>query len=51
MTKEQLLKTLAECATNDDEETGHKNADEALIGFIDDPEITAAFEKITKYYS
>lgn len=34
-----------------DVDAEHKAADEALLEFIDDPEITAAFNDIDKWYA
>ena len=34
-----------------DPESGHMDADEALLGFIADDEIRAAFDEICKWYS
>jgi hypothetical protein len=52
MTKEELLKFLRdhEGATGDPEVT-HIEADRALLAYINDDEITKAFEAITKWYA
>ncbi len=50
MTKKKLLKTLAMCAENSDTERAHSDADEALVAFIGDPEIAAAYEAVSKWY-
>ena len=34
-----------------DEEIAHVKADEALLEFINDPEITEAFDAIEKWYA
>lgn len=46
----QLLTHLAECA-NRDPESGHMAADVGLLAYIDDDEITTAFEQIPKWYA
>jgi hypothetical protein len=52
MTKQELLDKLAACANHDyGPEAGHEDADEALIAFINDPEITEAFNNLEKWYS
>lgn len=51
MTKEELIKTLEECklyADYDDEEEAHKSADDLLLHYINDPEITELFNSIKK---
>lgn len=50
MTKEELLKEL-EKANRMDPESGHDYADEALLEFINDKDITDAFEKLEKWYA
>lgn len=50
MTKEQLLARLKECELNGDTEASHVDADMALLEFIGDPEVTAAFNAIDKWY-
>ena len=49
MTKEDLLAILAEC-TGADPEYEHSNAD-AILAYIDDPEITTAYNAIKKWYA
>jgi len=49
MTREELIKIL-EMDTNDIE-ADHANADRALLEFINDASITAAFNKIGKWYA
>lgn len=51
MTKEELLKKLRELQGSGDLESAHWNADEALIEFIDDPEIDEAYDLIAKWYA
>ena len=49
MTKYELLDKLTHL--NDDPEENHVNADEALLSFINDEEISEAFNKLEKWYS
>jgi len=44
--KQALLKILKECSelASCDAEAAHERADEALLAFIDDPEVSAAFD-------
>jgi site-specific recombinase len=49
--RDSLLKRLAECASELDTESAHATADEALLDFIDDPEVTAAWQKVEKWYA
>jgi len=55
MEKEQLLKELAKEETYGDgvvdTEKTHIKADKLLLEFINDSEITKAFNKIDKWYS
>lgn len=51
MTKLELLKLLEEAAMNPDVELAHADADNALLTFIDDVEITEAFNAIEKWYA
>lgn len=50
--KNRLLSRLRSLATNydSDKEYGHRNADRALLDYINDPEVTQAFEDIEKWY-
>lgn len=48
--KNLLLNHLSEL-TSVDSEQAHKSAENALLSFIDDPEVTAAFEKVPKWYA
>ena len=55
MTKEELLQKLRAIERGtpnkySDEEDDHKDADFALLEYINDPEITAAFDSINKWY-
>lgn len=47
-----LLKVLRALARPPvDEEVAHADADKALLDYIDDPEITKAYEAIPKWYA
>ena len=50
MTKEEILRRLDECK-NSDTESGHMIADELLLAYIADPEITQAYKSIRKWYA
>ncbi len=55
MTKDELLAKLAKIQADDnvhnDTEVTHINADEALLEFINDAEIEAAFREIPRWYA
>lgn len=53
MTREELLKKLRELQTlsEDDEEIAHADADYALLEYIGDAEVSAAFSKIKRWYA
>lgn len=51
MTKEELIVKLKECSENGDLEQAHIDADDALLEYINDPEITQAFNSCEKWYS
>lgn len=51
MTKDELIAKLKECATNDDTEVAHSDADDFLIEYINDPDIEAAYHSINKWYA
>ena len=51
MTKLELLELLKYCDEECDTEIGHYKADGGLLEYINDPEITEAFEKLRKYYA
>lgn len=50
MTREELIAALRHCTTGDCE-ADHANADELLLKYINDPEVTAAFNDIDKWYA
>lgn len=51
MSKDELLQILSASAKNDDTEDAHADADNALIVYIADKDITKAYEEIHKWYS
>lgn len=51
MKKAVVLKILKKCADNMDNESAHVDADAALVAYIDDPEITAAYQAVPKWYA
>lgn len=46
-----LLDKLRNAATSGDTEGGHLDADQALLEFINDADITAAYEAIPRWYA
>jgi hypothetical protein len=52
MSRDELIKVLTDLMVSDDDpESAHGAADEALLDYINDPAITQAFEMIDKWYS
>lgn len=51
MTKEELLKILEDNSGGSDPEIMHMRCDDALLDYINDLDVTAAFEKGTKWYA
>lgn len=51
LTKQQLIDYLQLCAGHYDEEVAHIQADRALLAYINDPDITAAFDSFNKWYA
>ncbi len=53
MTKQELIEKLEEIAINDkyDEESAHIHADYALLEYINDEAVTAAYDKVNKWYA
>lgn len=51
MTKQELLKKLIELHKDTREEDNHIEADNLLLEYINNEEITTAFNKIDKWYS
>lgn len=51
MTKQELINKLTELQQDKDYEVAHELADNLLLSFINDKDITQAFQKIEKYYA
>lgn len=55
MTRDELLAKLQAIARDSDDRydmrSDHEDADAALLAYINDPEIAAAFEAIEKWYA
>jgi hypothetical protein len=51
VSRDELLAVLRSMADGGDEEINHGRADDALLEFIGDPEVTAAFRAIAKWYA
>ena len=53
MPKKELLQKLRDIATrcNHDPEIAHAEAESALLAFIDDADVTAAFKAVKRWYS
>lgn len=51
MTKKELINKLKALRINDDQELAHRNADDALLDFINDEKVTEAFKQIDKWYA
>jgi len=49
--KKELLKILKRALRSMDQESAHVDADEAIIKFINDPEISEAYYAIPKWYA
>lgn len=49
--KQSLLERLAELTQRRDWEAAHREADEALLEYINDMDVRRAFERIKRYYS
>jgi hypothetical protein len=49
--KAELLAKLAACAENGDTEAAHIDADAALLDYIADDDVRAAFEQLEKWYA
>lgn len=47
----QELRGMKEWKVYSDREQNHMKADTLLLSYIDDPEITEAFEEMDKWYS
>jgi len=51
MTKENLIKELKRLSKNEDTHQDHIDADELLLKYIDDNEISDAYDEIAKWYA
>lgn len=51
MTKEELLAKLKELKSNSDCEDAHIEADDALLDYINDQEISESYGAIGKWYA
>ena len=52
ISREELLEELKELSElKHDPEVAHSEADEAIINYINDPEIEQAFEEVPKWYA
>jgi hypothetical protein len=51
LTIDELIKQLKALQGEFDKEGSHKQADQLLLEFIDDPRVTEAFEDIDKWYA
>ena len=51
MTKDELIKQLKDLLANKDQEMAHVEADDLLLKFINDKEISEAYESIEKWYA
>lgn len=51
MTIEELKKGLEECASDTDFERAHIKADELLLAYINNQEISELFDLIAKWYA
>lgn len=51
MSREELLRELRALEDEPDEERAHVKADELLLKYIDDEEISEAFDEINKWYA
>lgn len=51
MTKKELLKILDKCAKDSDTEKAHSVADDALLEFIADGNISSAYKQVKKWYA
>ena len=51
MTRDELLADLRRAQELDDTEAAHAWADDALLDYINDPEVTRAYGDIKKWYA
>lgn len=50
-TRDEILKKLKQLADCDDTEEAHVDADDLLLDYIADEEITAAYKAVPKWYA
>lgn len=53
MTKQELIEKLKQIVTTNDREdfeSSHMEADKALLEYINDPEVTEAFNSVERWY-
>ncbi len=51
MSKEELLKIFDELSSGIDPESAHSKADDILLQFINDAEVSAAYKDIPRWYA
>jgi hypothetical protein len=51
MTRERLIQLLNQCSLNRNAEEAHLEADQWLLEYINDTEVSKAFAKVPKWYS
>lgn len=51
MSKEELIEKLKKLQDCGDPEIAHSEADELILAYLNDTEITEEFKKITKWYA
>lgn len=51
MTKDELILELRMIANDEDTEQAHYRADHALLSYINDPDVSRAYDAIDKWYS
>ena len=51
MTIPEAIERLKELQASGDHEAAHSHADKVLLALIDNPEVTAAFDSIEKWYA
>ena len=49
--RRRLIKTLKKCQKSDDTESAHVEADEALVEYINDEEISKLYYAIAMWYA
>jgi hypothetical protein len=51
MTKKEAIEKLKAAAKTFDADTAHRDADDILVQYIKDPQITRAYKAVPKWYS